>query len=140
MVGCLLVLFLISPVIGLPIDTEKGQQIQLIQIAIPTFISYLSAAVTYATVRAEFPEPTGERGKILRTIVVGSLAIFIIGFAVATIIFAEAGKGKIPNGLNYQQYTIVITFLLGILGATTSAVSAFVFATKVSDNDEKPSP
>jgi hypothetical protein len=135
-VGGLLVLFLMSPVIGLPLDTEKGQHIQVMQIAIPTFISYLSAAVTYATVRTAFPEPSGERGKILRTIVTGSLTVFIVGFSIATIIFAEAGNGRIPNGLNFQQYTVIITLLLGILGATTSSVSTFIFASKGSDNDE----
>ncbi len=137
-VGCLLVLFLIGPAIGLPFDAEKGQQIQVMQIAIPTFVSYLSAAVTYATVRTAFPEPAGEQGKILRTIVVGSLTVFIVGFSVATFIFAEAGNGRIPNGLSYQQYTVIITLLLGILGATTSSVSAFIFAAKGSDQDESP--
>ena len=127
-VGLLIIVFLIGPFLDLPFDTEKGEHIQVMQIAIPTFISYLSAAVTYATVRTEFPEPVGERGKILRTITVGSLAIFMFGFAVATTIFYFSGRGIRPNSMSYQQYTIVITFLLGILGATTSAISVYVFA------------
>ena len=79
-IATILVLFLSGPIWGLRLDYEKGQQIQLIQIGIPTFLSYLSAAVTYATAGRDFPEPTGERGRILKVIAVGGLAIFGIGF------------------------------------------------------------
>jgi MFS family permease len=135
LVLALLVLFLAAPLWGLRLDTERGQQIQLIQIGIPIFLSYLASAVTYATVRAEFPEPTGERGKILRTITLGGFAIFVLGFIVSTLMFYQTANGTLPNALNFQQYTNVITILLGVLGVTTSAVSTFVFAAK---QDEDP--
>src|SRR4051812_10800697 len=82
-----IVAFVSGPVWGLPLDYAKGQQIQLIQIALPTFLSYLSMAVAYATVGNVFPEPGGERGRILRVVCLGGLIVFIAGFAVATTIF-----------------------------------------------------
>lgn len=39
------VAFISGPLWGLRLDYEKGQQFQLIQIIIPTFVSYLSTAV-----------------------------------------------------------------------------------------------
>jgi hypothetical protein len=128
LVLALIVLFLSAPLWGLRLDTEKGQQIQLIQIGIPIFLSYLANAVTYATTRATLPEPTGESGKILRAITVGGFGIFIVGFLVSTLMFYETANGSLPNALGFPQYTNVITILLGVLAVTTSAVSAFVFS------------
>jgi hypothetical protein len=130
MVIALIALFIAAPLWGLPLDTEKGEQIQLIQISIPIFVSYLSSAVTYATVGINFPEPTGERGKILRTVTCGSFTIFSVGLIISTMMFYETGHGILPNALDFRQYTNVITILLGLLAATTSVVSTCVFATK----------
>jgi membrane protease YdiL (CAAX protease family) len=128
-IATILVLFLSGPIWGLRLDYEKGQQIQLIQIGIPTFLSYLSAAVTYATAGRDFPEPTGERGRILKVIAVGGLAIFGIGFALATAIFYKSAEGSLPVGqLSFEQYSSVITLIIGLFGATTSAVATFIFA------------
>jgi hypothetical protein len=128
-VAIILVLFLSGPIWGLRLDYEKGQQIQLIQIGIPTFLSYLSAAVTYATAGRDFPEPTGERGRILKIITVGGLAIFGVGFALATLIFYKSAQGSLPSGrLSFEQYSSVITLIVGLLGATTSAVATYIFA------------
>jgi hypothetical protein len=125
----ILILFLSGPIWGLRLDYEKGQQIQLIQIAIPTFLSYLSAAVTYATTGRDFPEPVGERGHILRIVTIGGLAIFTIGFGLATAIYYESSAGRLPSGrLSFEQYSGVITLMIGLLGATTSAVATFTFA------------
>ena len=126
----LIALFIAAPLWDLRLDTEKGEQIQLIQIGIPIFVSYLSNAVTYATVGKDFPEPQGERGRILRTVTFGCFAIFIVGFAISTLMFYKTGHGTLPNALDYRQYTNVITILLGLLAGTTSAVSTFIFATK----------
>jgi len=137
-VMALIVLFVAAPLWDLRLDTEKGEQIQLIQIGIPIFISYLSSAVTYATVGKEFPEPQGERGRILRTVTFGSFAIFIVGFSVSTVMFYKTGHGTLPNALDYRQYTNVITILLGLLAGTTSAVSTYIFATKADATQPPP--
>jgi hypothetical protein len=116
------------------LDYAKGQQIQLIQIALPTFLSYLSMAVAYATVGNVFPEPKGERGRILRVICLGGLIIFVVGFSVATIIFYLSGTGQLRSGgLTFAQYSNVITIIMGVLGVTTSAVTTFIFAARKRD-------
>jgi hypothetical protein len=128
-VAVILIVYLSGPIWGLRLDYEKGQQIQLIQIGLPTFLSYLSAAVTYATAGRDFPEPTGERGRILRIVTIGGLVIFGIAFALATAIFYKSAEGRLTSSnLSFEQYSAVITLILGLLGATTSAVATFIFA------------
>jgi hypothetical protein len=132
----IIVVFITGPVWGLRLDYERGQHIQLLQIATPTFLSYLSAAVAYASVGASFPEPRGERGQILRTVAVGGAAIFGIGFIVCTTVYYLSARGQLPNSaLKFDQYTNLVTMLLGVLGATTSAVATFVFAAKKQDQN-----
>jgi hypothetical protein len=126
-----IVAFISGPLWGLKLDYEKGQQMQLIQIALPTFLSYLSSAVAYASVGNIFPEPDGERGRILRLICLGGLSIFFVGFTLSTVMFYMSADGTLKQGrLEYGQYTNLITMLLGILGVTTSAVTTFIFAAR----------
>lgn len=127
--------FITGKLWGLPLDYDKGEHIQIIQIAIPPFLTYLSSAVAYATAGNVFPEPRGERGHILRAITVGGTSIFAVGFIMATVVFYTSGRGISTNGLSYEQYSNVVTILLAILGATTSAVTAFIFAAR---NDGRP--
>jgi hypothetical protein len=139
-ISTILVLYLSGPLWGLRLDYEKGQQIQLIQIGIPTFLSYLSAAVTYATAGRDFPEPIGERGRILKTITVGGIIVFAIGFALATVVFYKSAEGSLPLGqLSFEQYTSLMTILIGLLGATTSAVAIYIFASAEKAGAIKPS-
>jgi hypothetical protein len=62
------VAFLSGPLWGLRLDYEKGQQFLLIQIIVPTFVSFLSSAGVHATSEKSFPEPRGQKGRILRAI------------------------------------------------------------------------
>lgn len=127
------VAFATGPVWGLRLDYEKGEQIQLIQIIIPTFLAYLSAAITYATARKTFREPRGERGHILRVITLGSMLIFVVGIIAATVVFHMSGSGKLANGaISFSQYSSIVSVLLGVLAATTTAISTYIFS---SDED-----
>jgi len=129
------VAFVTGPIWGFRLDYEKGEQIQLIQIIIPTFLAYLSAAITYATSRKTFREPGGERGRILRVITFGSILIFVFGVVAATVLFHLSGSGAIENGsISFSQYSSIISVLLGILAATTTAISTYVFS---SDEDKE---
>ncbi len=140
LVGMILVLYVSGPLWGLHLDYEKGQQIQLIQIATPTFLSYLSAAVTYATAGRDFPEPVGERGRILKTITIAGFAIFTIGFGLSTTIFFMSAAGRLSFGqLSFEQYTNLITLMIGLLGGTTSAVATYVFASVERRGAQRPS-
>jgi hypothetical protein len=122
-----------GPIWGLNLDYEKGEQIQLIQIAVPSFLSYLTSAVAYAAVGNGFPEPSGERGKILRAIATGGFLIFVVGFLVSTTIYYLSANDTLKHGkLHFDQYTNIVTLLLGVLGVTTSAVATFIFAAKKS--------
>lgn len=126
-----LIAFLTGPLWGLRLDYEKGQHLQLIQISLPTFLSYLASAVAYATVGDVFPEPRGERGRIVRAVALGGIILFWIGLFVSTSIYYFSANGKLISGrLEYSQYTQVITLLLGILAVTTSAVTTFLFSNK----------
>lgn len=124
----ILATFLTGPFWGLPLDYEKGQHLQLVQIALPPFIAYLTAAVAFARAGISLAEPKGERGRMLRLLCQGGLVVFVLGFALATCLFYATGRGLIVSGLNYGQYSTVITLILAVLGATTSAVSAIVFS------------
>ncbi len=127
----MIVAILSGPFWGLRLDYEKGQQLQLIQIAIPTFLSYLTSAVAYASVGNVFSEPKGERGRILRIISIGGILIFIAGFLLSTALYYVSANGELHFGqLSFEQYTNLITLLLGVLGVTTSAVTTFIFAAK----------
>jgi hypothetical protein len=125
--------FISGPLWGLRLDYEKGQQIQLLQIVTPTFISYLGAAVTYATVGSEFPEPGGERGKILRIVTLSGFVIFVVGFLISTTIYYLSANGTLKLGhMEYAQYSSILTLLLGTLSVTTSVVSTYIFAARKS--------
>lgn len=126
-----ILLFVSGPLWDLRLDYEKGQQMQLIQMTTPLFVSYLSAAVAYAISGKETPEPTGERGKILRVMVIGAFLIFIVGAAVGTTMYYISANGTLKSGrLEFDRYSALMTLLLSILGATTSAISMYVFAGK----------
>lgn len=126
-----LTVFASGPLWGLVLDYPRGQQIQLIQLVLPTFLSYLSSAVTYATVGAEFSEPEGERGKLLRTVCIGGLIIFVVAFFVSTLVYYLSANGTLQAGrLDFARYTNIITLLLSVLAVTTSAVTAVIFAAK----------
>lgn len=123
------VVFISGPIWGLRLDYEKGQQLQLIQIITPTFVSYLSTAVVYAAFSKAIPEPQGQRGQILRIVSVGVLCIFAAGIVVATAMYYFSANGALQYGrLNFERYSMIITMLLGLLAATTSAVAAFLFS------------
>jgi hypothetical protein len=126
-----LLAFLTGPLWGLRLDYEKGQQMQLIQLCVPVFLSYLASAVAYARGDSSLPEPKGERGQILKVLTVGGLGVFLIGMIVSTTIYFLTANGSLKQGgLDFARYSLTITLLLGILGATTSAVSIYVFSTK----------
>lgn len=124
----ILTTFLTGPFWGLPLDYEKGQHLQLIQIVLPPFIAYLTAAVAFAKAGVSFAEPKGERGQMLRALCLGGLVVFAMCFALATYVFYATGRGLLASGLSYGQYSAIITLILAVLGATTSAVSAIVFS------------
>ncbi|EJN13120.1 hypothetical protein PMI42_03511 [Bradyrhizobium sp. YR681] len=127
----ILVAFLTGPLWGLRLDYEKGQQMQLIQLCLPVFLSYLAAAVSYATVGKTLPEPTGERGKILRLVTLGGFTIFLVGVTVSTLMYFATANGWLKNGgLDFEKYSLTLTLLLGFLGSTTSTVSTFIFSAK----------
>src|SRR5450759_1767006 len=124
---CTFVAFISGPLWGLRLDYEKGQQLQLIQIIIPTFLSFLLSAVIHATSGGAFPEPRGQKGKILSAITIGSLAIFSIGTVVATVVYYFSANGAIEYGrLDFDKYSFTITLLLGVLAATMSGISAYI--------------
>lgn len=126
-------LFLLSPLFGLGLDHEKGEHLQVIQIIIPTFLGYLTAAVTYATSKASFREPRGEKGRILQIVTVGSVLVFFFGVLLATVVFGlSSQEGSTLPGVSFSQYSSIVSILLGILSATTSAVSAFIFSSGTS--------
>lgn len=121
--------FLLGPLWGLRLDYEKGQQFQLIQMITPLFISYISTAVTYATLGRSFPEPRGQRGRILRAVTFGSFALFMIGMIAATGMYYVSARGYLLYGhLDFDHYNAAVTGLLAFLAAVTSAISTFIFA------------
>ncbi|MGB9367484.1 MAG: hypothetical protein WCE79_15865 [Xanthobacteraceae bacterium] len=132
-VFCAIVAFLSGPLWGLRLDYEKGQQIQLLQILLPTFLSYLGAAVTYATVGSEFSEPIGERGRILRIITLAGVSFFLIGTILSTSVYYLSANGTLTYGrLEFNQYAAILTMLIGILSVTTSIISTYIFAARKS--------
>lgn len=123
--------FLLGPLWGLRLDYEKGQQWQLIQTIVPLFASYVSAAVVYATTGKPTSEPRGQRGKILRVTAIGSSLLFVAGMLIATTMYYFSANGTLQHGqLDFDRYSTVITFLLGLLGATTSGITATIFSGK----------
>jgi hypothetical protein len=120
--------FISGPLWGLRLDYEKGQQLELIRVIAPTFLSYLSSGVIYAMLGRETAEPKGERGKILRSISYGALVIFAVGFVVATAMYYFSANGTLQYGrLDFDTYSTIITMLLGVLAATTAAITAYLF-------------
>ena len=126
-----LVALMTGPVWGLRLDYEKGQRLQLIQVIIPVFLTYLSTAVTYVTSGKAFPEPRGERGKILRIITLGAFSVFIAVMIAATTMYYKSANGTLRYGqLDFDSYSTVLTLMMGFLGVTTSAISVFIFSAK----------
>jgi hypothetical protein len=87
--------------------------------------------VAYAIAGNVFPEPRGERGRILRIVSFGGLAVFALGFTTATVMYYLSANGTVTYGrLGYDQYTNIVTMILGILALTTSGVTTYIFAAK----------
>jgi uncharacterized membrane protein len=135
-----MIAFITGPLWGLQLDYPKNQHVQLIQIAIPTFLSYLTAAVAYATTGRQFAEPGGERGKILRVVSFAGLLIFMMGFIAATSMYYFSANGMLTFGqMQFEQYSNIVTLLIGILSVTTTAVSAFIYSTQPESSKDAPS-
>jgi hypothetical protein len=123
--------FMTGPIWGLRLDYEKGQQLQVIQIIIPTFLSYLAAAVVYVTKGASFVEPRGERGRILTIITIGVLAIFASGMITSIALYYFYANGTLRTSyFTFERLCQVMSILLGIMAATTTAVSTYLFTAK----------
>jgi hypothetical protein len=126
-----LVALVAGPMWGLRIDYEKGQRLQLIQVIIPIFLTYLSTAIAYATLGRPFPEPQGERGRLLRLITAGAFIIFVVVMIVATVVYYESANGTLLYGrLDFDGYSTLIALMMGFLGITTSAISMFIFSAR----------
>lgn len=120
---------LTGPMWGLRLDYEKGQRLQLIQVIIPIFLTYLSTAIAYATIGKPFAEPRGERGRVLRVITAGAFMIFILVMIVATTVYYKSANGTLQYGrLDFDGYSSIMALLMGFLGITTSAVSMSIFS------------
>jgi hypothetical protein len=133
-----MLVYLSGPLWNLPLDYQKGQQLQLLQIAAPTFLSYLASAATYAISGQTFPEPEGERGAILRRIAAGGIALFLAGFVLATAVFFISGSGRMAvEVIDFKTYSNLITLLVGLLSVTTTAVASFVFAQQTGQSSRR---
>jgi hypothetical protein len=123
--------FLTGPLWGLRLDYEKGQQIQLIQMTIPTFLSYVALAVVYATKGKSLPEPRGQRQRILYVVTIGALIIFIAGMIASTALYYFYANGTFrASHFNFEKYTLMISLLLSVLAVTITTISTHLFDVK----------
>lgn len=136
---CMLVsvsIFISGPFWGLGLDYQKGEHVHLLQIIAPVFISYLSAAVVYATSSKKIREPRGEKGRILRVISIFSISLFLVGLFLSTVLFYYSSLGRLQGvALSFSQYTNIITLLLSLLAGTTTTVVTFIFGTGANESE-----
>jgi hypothetical protein len=121
---------LVAPATRYPLSFE--QAISLLQIVLPLFIGYLSTAIVFLTSR-EAPlkrGPAREFSSILAHLVKGPVWLVALFLSIALIVFGIVNWPKPesqPSGFDFGLLSNLVSFILSISAATTSALVAWLF-------------
>ncbi|MDC9808714.1 MULTISPECIES: hypothetical protein [Rhizobium] len=141
----IMIFLALSQVIGMRFDYAKQENLRLIDIVLPTFLAYLGAA-SHFIFNSNAGRDVGEgNGAILRVLVHAPFWIF--GLFTASLFFVHY-KTHLPlpddaprvQPLTYDTLSRYLSVGLGVLAATVSILSSYLFgaAPKVTEPSPKP--
>ncbi len=123
--------FIVAPaVLGFPLDGNAGEVTRVLQIVVPVFLAYLSAATAFL-----FSPPqqdvalAAERQKLLRVLTRGPVFVAGGGIVLVTGVFwfSNRSGGDVATGMSLDSYCWFLTALVGLLAATTGITVGSIF-------------
>jgi hypothetical protein len=121
---------LVAPVTRYPLAFD--QAISVLQVIMPLFVGYLSTAIVFVTtMRAPTHKgPKGEFNSLLVVLIKGPLYLVAGLLAVSFVVFGASNwptEGSPTSGFEFGLLSNLISFILSISSATTSALVAWLF-------------
>lgn len=125
--GCQILFLILAPVLNYPL--RYPQNIQILQIITPVFLGYLGSAAHFIF----RPEPPDVRvqNQLLGLLVKGPLIIYVVTVAGALTAFGYSNRTAATpgDGMSVDHLSTALAICLGILAATTSVISSYLFVT-----------
>lgn len=131
--GLQILFLVVAPAVGYPLPYPKN--LALLQIVAPVFLGYLGAAAHFIfnpvqVVRAQL--------KFLGLLVRGPIIIYALTVIAILAVFGYSNRFGAPigSGVSVDNVGTVLSIALGVLAATTSVVSSYLFGTSNSDQSK----
>jgi hypothetical protein len=130
-------LLIISPSTKYPLTYD--QAISVFQIILPLFVGYLSTAIVFLTTRRTPPNPgpTQEFSALLSLLVRGPVFLMALLLSIAFIVFGVENwpsTNQPSSGFEFGLLSNLVSFILSINAATTSALVAWLFKVEAETN------
>jgi hypothetical protein len=130
--GVLIVFLILAQPLGMRFDYAQEQNLRLIDVVLPTFLGYLGAASHFIFNANRGREVDPEHAGMLRLLVHGPFLIFIA--AVAALFFSHymAHRPLLDDEpridrMDFATLSRYLSLCLGLLAATVSVVSSYLF-------------
>jgi hypothetical protein len=133
--------YIVAPtVLRFPLDTNSGETTRILQIIVPVFVAYLSAAAAFLFVQRQPPSQLAQvnnNTKLLRLLTRGPVYLTSAGWILATAAFWYSNRqgGPPGMGMSLDQYCWFVSSLLGVLASTTGLIVAKIFPGEADQNN-----
>lgn len=123
--GAQLVFLLVAPAINYPLTYPKN--LELLQIITPVFLGYLGAAAHFVFQNPAPPVPV--QNQFLGMLVRGPFIVYGLAVVAALAAFGFTNRVGVAmgGGMSTANLATALSIALGILAATTSILSSYLF-------------
>ena len=127
--------YIVAPtILHFPLDTNAGETTRMLQIIVPVFVAYLSAAAAFLFVQQTAPnlapqQSLNGRAQLLRLLTRGPVFVTSGGWVLVTAAFWYSNRqaNEPGQGMSLDQYCWFVSSLLGIMASTTGLIVAKIF-------------
>jgi hypothetical protein len=132
--GSVFIFFGLAPAIGYPLSYADAMNV--LKIIVPIFASYLGGAVIFLGAGGA-DNQNDSPNELLGLLLKWPMAVFAIGMVALLLAFPLSNGGSFNGtGMTPDTLSLFVSLLMGLLAATTGAVSSLLF--KVGDPDQSP--
>ena len=141
--GGLLMFLLLAQPLHMRFNYATEENLRLIDVVLPTFLGYLGSAAHFLFNSNKGREVDEENAGLLKLLVHGPFILFIICTSALFYTYYETHL-PLPDDaprvdyLKFSDLSRYLSFLLGILAATVSVVSAYLFGSNPASPKRRP--
>ncbi len=136
--GCLLIFLVVAPNIGFPFNSNDNYR--LIEIVTPLFFGYLGSASHYVFNANGGREVDKNQQNMLMFVVIGPFMIFIAFIIIMFWVFKVSQTGQGGDAMTFDGLSRGFSVGLGLLAATVSIASAYLFGAPPKTQQAEPNP